>query len=1214
MKKLYPILFFLGLAISNFCLGQLTATFSTYESRCAATGSIKISATGGSGNYQYKAEGPVNSNYTTQDLITGLSSGIYRIIVNDVTTNKTFIQNGITVGGSYSDPRFSLSHMDVSCNNGSNGTIMVQDLQNGRPPFAYKIVAPSPMNVGESSPSGIFTGLKAGDYSIQLTDSCGGIQTRTVTINNYTWNISTSGFTKNTCDLASGYITVTDSRGANSKAAPIPGFIYGVVRTVGDTIWSADGNFNNITITGIRAVDVLAKDGCGFIKKVNLSLFLIPSLDANIKISNTVCNSFSATATNAANFFYPQYYLFDKNNTLISQNTTGIFNNIPYGSYCIKAHDGCTDSTISRCFTQKAPLASVGNNITISNKTCSGFSAAINNQQNLTNPQYCLVDSTGATVICNTTGKFNNVVYGKYCILIKDGCIDTTITRCFSVAKPIPRVNATITPAYVTCTTFGLRISGDSLTNPVYCLYDSNHNLVGSCNNTGTFDSIPLGKYTVSIHDNCADTTFIRDVNVGKPIIINNVNISVSAKNCTTFSATASGSLNNPSYCLFNSIDSSLITCNSSGIFTNLSYGNYYIKSKNACPDTTMINSFSVARDLPSVSKSVKITNKTCASFSAEITGQQNLVNAQYFLVVSASNDTLQRNNTGKFDNIPYSSYFVSILSGCNDTLKVPFTVTPILLAMNATASKSCYYGYSKFNVSITGTLPVNIKIFAPAGNLVKENNFNANNFTMDSLPELATGLSYTIIATDVCGNKNTVKVTPVVALLSHSPSVTAKCPGSVWPNGSGNILTTLNTNLPSPAVKIIKKDATTVNVSPTNVTGSIYTFNDLAPATYILKYTANDGCNANIYDTVVVSPYQFPDLKRSSAYQCDNNGFSVGAVVSNGVGPFTYQIFGSTPSSPSLVAPPQSSPVFNINNGATYSLIRLRALDACGNATLGDASILPLVNNGIKATLNCFLSPSTLSVDTIYNATYQWFKKTSAASADSVAVSNGYNYFIPEVLPTDTGVYVCHITVNNGCVQRTYYFHLDGSCRLFLPLTIENFSGKLIDETVLLSWKINSPGNVKQIIAEKKTKNNFVEIGNVPVHLPSENNLYQFLDSNAANNNFYRIKIIKNDNTFSYSNIIFIQKKIVSNISIYPNPASDFLNIGFYQSNGHVYKISLINVLNQKLKEIIVKTKTEKRIQIKRTKEMLAGIYFLHFTDLNTNEQFSKKIIFDSK
>ena len=80
------IIFLAGSGYSQDC-STLTASYIPYESRCTATGSIQINATGGSGNYHYKVTGPVNTDYTVSSLITGLSAGNYLVTVRDNVTN-----------------------------------------------------------------------------------------------------------------------------------------------------------------------------------------------------------------------------------------------------------------------------------------------------------------------------------------------------------------------------------------------------------------------------------------------------------------------------------------------------------------------------------------------------------------------------------------------------------------------------------------------------------------------------------------------------------------------------------------------------------------------------------------------------------------------------------------------------------------------------------------------------------------------------------------------------------------------------------------------------------------------------------------------------------------------------------------------------------------------------------------------------------------------
>lgn len=151
--KFYPTLRLLMLMIMTACMitesfsqncSNITVTYSATESRCIATGTLQINASGGSGNYNYKATGPTSTGFTSSSLITGLQPGTYTITVRDIVANCNFDVNNVIISGSYSDPRFALIQTDVTCNNGNDGTITATSLQYGRAPFTYMIVAPHP--------------------------------------------------------------------------------------------------------------------------------------------------------------------------------------------------------------------------------------------------------------------------------------------------------------------------------------------------------------------------------------------------------------------------------------------------------------------------------------------------------------------------------------------------------------------------------------------------------------------------------------------------------------------------------------------------------------------------------------------------------------------------------------------------------------------------------------------------------------------------------------------------------------------------------------------------------------------------------------------------------------------------------------------------------------------------------------------------------------
>ena len=136
-----PILLF----IATYSYGQdcstLNFTTTSSESRCVATGTITVNVTGGSGDYNYKATGPVTTSLTSSNIITGLAPGYYKVLVNDLLTGCTRVKDSVFVTGTYNDPRFQLVKTNVSCA-GNDGTISVANQQYGRSPFSYTIIAP----------------------------------------------------------------------------------------------------------------------------------------------------------------------------------------------------------------------------------------------------------------------------------------------------------------------------------------------------------------------------------------------------------------------------------------------------------------------------------------------------------------------------------------------------------------------------------------------------------------------------------------------------------------------------------------------------------------------------------------------------------------------------------------------------------------------------------------------------------------------------------------------------------------------------------------------------------------------------------------------------------------------------------------------------------------------------------------------------------------
>src|SRR5205085_439839 len=216
----------------------------------------------------------------------------------------------------------------------------------------------------------------------------------------------------------------------------------------------------------------------------------VPAVGATVSIANKDCNGFTATITGQQNLYTPNYCLYDVNHSLITCNATGVFNTVPYGTYCIETHDACTDTLITRCFTVTRPVAALTGTV-IGGAICSGFNVTTNSTR-LINPTFCLYDNLGNVITCNSTGIFNGLGYGNYCIRAIS-CGDSTNTICFSAAKPIPALAATVSITNKQCSTFTASVTGQShVTNAQYCLYDSIDSLI-TCNSTGVFNGLAYG-------------------------------------------------------------------------------------------------------------------------------------------------------------------------------------------------------------------------------------------------------------------------------------------------------------------------------------------------------------------------------------------------------------------------------------------------------------------------------------------------------------------------------------------------------------------------------------------------------------------------------------------------------------------------------------------------------------------------------------------------
>lgn len=159
--------------------------------------------------------------------------------------------------------------------------------------------------------------------------------------------------------------------------------------------------------------------------------------------------------------------------------------------------------------------------------------------------------------------------------------------------------------------------------------------------------------------------------------------------------------------------------------------------------------------------------------------------------------------------------------------------------------------------------------------------------------------------------------------------------------------------------------------------------------------------------------------------------------------------------------------------------------------------------------------------------------------------------------------------THNNATMHN---FSLSGSSSNFLegqpdivtlPLHITSFTAKEENNVVVLNWKSEE----KNSFAVERSSNggNFVVIGHVTVNA---SNQYQFTDGHpVTGTNVYRLSSTSLSGRKEYSASIVIKTGMISALKLYPNPATDVLQVQLRYSGAKT--ASVIDMSGKRVKTI---------------------------------------------
>ncbi|RYE13891.1 MAG: hypothetical protein EOP51_29065, partial [Sphingobacteriales bacterium] len=261
-----------------------------------------------------------------------------------------------------------------------------------------------------------------------------------------------------------------------------------------------------------------------------------------------------------------------------------------------------------------------------------------------------------------------------------------------------------------------------------------------------------------------------------------------------------------------------------------------------------------------------------------------------------------------EFFDLPYGCYYSYIYDPCEDTLiRIDTCVTyPKIVKTGLLASCAINETVLNSYFSPETPLPWTTQVFWPNDSLVKTHitTCTCNPGWYINYPTYPQPGTIKIIQEDGCGRRDTSYLVQPVLYPKRSLDIRGGCPGIYGVSGGGDIVlkgsaaayTSMGIGATLATVKIIKKDATTVDIpqsytqwnAATNTQD--YFFSNLATGTYVLESTI--GCAGyKIYDTIAIKPYAYPTQEQTHITQCGTNSFVFKDSVSGGVAPFTFEV-----------------------------------------------------------------------------------------------------------------------------------------------------------------------------------------------------------------------------------------------------------------------------------------------------------------------------------
>jgi len=518
---------------------------------CASPSAGQITVaqpTTGSGAYRYElvAPSPVTRPQQYSRIFNALPPGNYTIRITD--SCGTQVDNSATPLNLPAATAPTLSVTNTSSCAAASGTItcLTTTANQGGGTYLYALIAPSPVTrPNQASP--IFTGLTAGNYTVQITDQCGQTGTTTTTIAVAGAFTPAAGGSVVACN-GSGYfsqIIVTNPQNFTAGGPIPPGsgggpYTYAIYDATNTTLIAgpqATNIFSTITpLPGAPSHTVRVTDVCGNTSITTVTInppsalaaATISAITASCAGSNTGVIRVTTQSTGGLPPY--RYTLLDAITSAVvaGPQTSTTFDGVPDNpnGYLVRTTDAC-GNTVTSVTALLFPTAVVPTATAVSTPSCASPATGVITVTPGTGATlaggtfaYALYDAGNTTQIrpSQPSPVFSGVAPGNYTVRIIDRCgFIGTVAITVASGAGIPTATGT---ASGTCTggnSGSIRGASTGGSLPVtYTLVNQvTSAIVAGPQVDSVFNGLAAGTYIVQVTDACGTVTNSANVVLG---------------------------------------------------------------------------------------------------------------------------------------------------------------------------------------------------------------------------------------------------------------------------------------------------------------------------------------------------------------------------------------------------------------------------------------------------------------------------------------------------------------------------------------------------------------------------------------------------------------------------------------------------------------------------------------------------------------------------